>query len=172
MKKRAGLFITGVVLVALGVAAILWGLGNVRHGRASESWPTTEGIVIMSEIARTTSTSTGKTRKTTTNYRANVEYEYTVGGVDYKRDQISFGQFSTSSRSQAQLVVNRYRVGESVQVHYDPDKPEVSLLEPGVGFMTYLPAAVGGVFILLGVVFFLASRKQGATVPASDTAVR
>jgi hypothetical protein len=54
-----------------------------------------------------------------------VSYEYKVNGNNYSGDCVSFGSAPTASQQ------NQYKQGSSVSIFYKPNKPSVSVLEPG-----------------------------------------
>jgi hypothetical protein len=66
-------------------------------------------------------------------YSAKVVYNYQVGGQALVGDRRRFSDSSSSSARRAQEAANRYPVGAQVTVYYDPNNPEVCVLEPGAG---------------------------------------
>jgi len=61
------------------------------------------------------------------------------------------GPMSTSWRSPAEDIVDRYRSGAPCRVSYDPEDPTESCLEPGTKWFLYLSPAVGALFTGLGI---------------------
>ncbi len=112
----------GLFFVILGIAWIFW-------GKASTSWPTTEGIILESRVIESTTVSTTRRGHITSSitYTPHVVYRYRVAGKSYKSDRICFGALDESTWS----IVNRYPVGKKVKVHYNPKDPGDSVLEPG-----------------------------------------
>ncbi len=61
-------------------------------------------------------------------YKPFVEYEYTVNGVKYLGHRVGLsGDDSFSTESE---IIGKYRTGMDVSVHYDPQNPANSVLEP------------------------------------------
>jgi hypothetical protein len=56
--------------------------------------------------------------------QAQVVYEYVAGGQTYRGSRVKFG-----FTPQAKPTVTRYPAGCEVDVHYDPAKPQESVLE-------------------------------------------
>lgn len=83
-------------------------------------------------------------------YHAEVVYRYKVSGRAYSSDLVEFGEFDTEDPSDAQEIANRYPEGISVQVHYDPQSPDISVLETNVGGGSYIRLFLGLVFFGTG----------------------
>jgi len=144
-----------LIFVVAGIAVSIWGWNEMESAKASMGWPTTEGTVISSEVEKHRSTTgTGSKRRTSTTYEAEVLYEYAANGTTYSSTRVSFGG-SGGSSSQAREIVNRYPKGKMVSVHFDPEQPDVSVLEPGVSFGCYVPIGIGVVFTVVGICVFL-----------------
>ena len=108
-------------------------------------WPTTSGVIESSEVVRS------RDRDGDTLFGADVVYSYTVGDREYESGRIGFGKdFKSSNSSRAYETINRYPEGKEVTVSYDPNRPEVAVLEPGVSFGSYAPYIVGWIFLIVG----------------------
>jgi hypothetical protein len=131
-------WIFALLAVIGGVGAFLSGRDLLR-GRSSTSWPTTQGEVVYSSIEQhMDSDSDGGTSVT---YKAKVVYNYQVGGQALVGDRRRFLETSSNNARRAQEAINRYPVGAQVMVYFDPNNPQVSVLEPGAG--------VGGLIALV-----------------------
>ncbi|HQO58006.1 MAG TPA: DUF3592 domain-containing protein [Candidatus Omnitrophota bacterium] len=134
---------------AIGGGIVYLGFMSYVKSRASQSWPTAQGVVVSSEVAAHRSRSRKGHHRTT--YGAKVRYEYTVNGVQYSSDKISFGEYRTHNRGPAQATADRYPPQVEVVVYYNPDKPEEAVLEPGKRGGIVIIFIVGGVFGAVGV---------------------
>ena len=154
--------ILAIIITFVGVGVCIWGIGTLGKAKASSAWPTTGGKVITSKVEKhkKTSGSTRKRRRSTT-YKAQVLYEYTVDGIRYSSKKVSFGEYSSSNPTHARQIINRYPEGKNVKVYFNPDKPNVSVLEPGVSLWSYMPLGIGAVFIIVGVFKFLGPFIRG-----------
>ena len=155
----------GLLFVALGIAISVWGAVLLTRAKASVSWPSVEGKIIAASVKTQTATpSGGRTRATSRTYKANVSYEYSVGGTRYSSDKVSFGEYGDSDPEHARGIVGRYPAGKTVQVYYNPEKPDVAVLEPGASWSSYVPLGVGILFALAGVAVslggFVAKKRQ------------
>lgn len=131
-------WIFGLLAVVGGVGAFLSARDLVR-GRSSASWPTTLGEVVYASIEQhMDSDSDGSTSVT---YKAKVVYNYQVGGQALVGDRRRFSDSSSNNARRAQEAINRYPMGTQVTVYYDPNNPEICVLEPG--------ASVGGFIALV-----------------------
>ncbi|MCO5168285.1 MAG: DUF3592 domain-containing protein [Planctomycetes bacterium] len=119
----------GVLAAALGVMA--WGGHQARIAVSSAAWPTAEGVV----TANYTEESHGERASSQRVFR----YRYRVFDV----------QFTGSSyRSTGGAPDDRVREGDSIVVHYDPERPERSLVQPGLHWTNYALLGLAGLFVV------------------------
>lgn len=152
-KKASPLvvFIIGIIFIAVGgCIAFFFGKPILDKAKASESWPSTQGTVLSSEVVRSRD-SDGDTM-----YAADVVYSYSVNDQIYESSQIKIGPKSKSSSSSgAYKVRNKYPKGSTVTVYYDPNAPEEAALEAGVSFNSYIILMIGLVFFGVGCLIVL-----------------
>ncbi len=142
--------IIGGVLLLLGGALVVGSLFMVWKGLRTRGWAATWGRVTFSEMI----TEERKTSSMGPSHRAKVVYEYEVQGKPFTSDSVLL--VGTVSVRREQEIVNRYPVGRSVHVHYNPAKPEEALLEPGVTRSTFAAMGIGAGLFLVGLVLVLA----------------
>lgn len=148
-NKYEAILGTGMGLVFMTVASIFLiptGYKELKNAQDSLNWPTTDGVIILSEIKEDSNEEGSIT------YRANVRYEYTVGEKSYSSDQVSFGQYSSSDPEHAQSIVRRYKKGQKLSVHFNPSHPNESALEPGATWPSYMLLGMGAVFFGTGAI--------------------
>lgn len=147
-KKGCFPFLFLFALAAGG--AILFGLGfrQYQNARVSKSWPIVPGVVVVSELYEYDSDDT-------TVYDADVRYQYTVNDFSYTGDKVMFGGVGSSNPTSAIEIVNRYPVGQAVEVYYDPADPGTAVLEKGVHESVWLPIGIGAGVTLLSLVMAL-----------------
>ncbi len=148
-KSRGGLaavFVFGAIFATTGyLVAFHLGKPMLDEARASEQWPTADGLIESSEVVRS------RDSHGDTTFGANVVYRYTVGDREYQSSTISIGaDVRSSSSSRAYQTASRYPQGKKVTVAYDPEHPEVATLEPGTSFASYGPYGGGLVFLGVG----------------------
>ena len=72
---------------------------------------------------------TGRLR---TCYRPEIIYSYEIAGVRYTSDKASGStRMSSNVEAFARTMAEKYPAGMAVEVHYNPDNPAESVLQPG-----------------------------------------
>jgi hypothetical protein len=91
--------------------------------QAAQSWLTTRGQVVLSRVEVSGGDTTSVTPR--------VVYQYQVGAQTYQSETIRAGSqfFSVTSGRGAYDTVDRYPVGATVTVYYNPANPAESALE-------------------------------------------
>jgi len=157
LERKTGYFIAFLFLTVFGIVLAGFGIVLFQQTASAEKWPTTDGIIFHSTVD-------SYREHDSTMHKPLVQYKYTVNGVNYSSNRVRFGVISTSDGGYANEVVNRYPVGKTVKVYYNPDNPSEALLEPGITWIEYLPILFGLIFILIGIVFLFFVIKQGRGV--------
>ncbi len=140
------------IFMIIGLVLFYFGILGVIEAVGSYYWQTVPGKIIASNII-----SGGKTNSTV--YSAYIKYEYKVKDVIYSGNRISYGDYISVNQSRAKEIVDKYRVGTNVAIHYKINDPVVSILEPGVQLQTFfLPISAFAIFIL-GLFAFLANKR-------------
>ena len=143
----------GLVCLAIGYLMVRQGMEVVRLARESSSWPESEARVTYAKSEYHDGGSTGSSQ-----YEPVVHYRYTVNGVEYEGDTIFFGSKSYQNRSgkaRSQEVVSRYANYPLVPLRVNPQRPEQSVLEPGVTLRTYDSMGWALVFLIAGLALIL-----------------
>jgi hypothetical protein len=117
------ILLLGAVSFSTGTGLLAWGFVQIHRAHASARWPTTRGTVLASDI-KPWELRSGVT------YEPRVRYEYVILGARYESDTIEFSQRSFNELAEADQVVSAYPVRGHVDVHYDPDDPRQSCLQP------------------------------------------
>ncbi len=139
----------GLALFAFGLFLIKNGRDRRRIGRQSSHWPVAGGEILTAIVAKKSYPTSGIF------HVPRVRYSYAVGGRQYQGDVISPGieQFGLGSELQAHACIDRYPVGATVPVHYDPADPSVALLEARqIGGVRNIIG--GSIALVLGVCIF------------------
>ncbi len=147
----------GVFLLA-GVGLSCWGLVVLVNARASANWTAVSGVIVSSGLEHDVDAEMGES------WEPKVTYEYPAGGRQQVGTTLKFGDNSYDDQQEAQEILDRYPVGQGVQVYYDPDAPGRSVLEPGASARSYFVLVTGLGFILLvlvlgPVMFYFELRK-------------
>jgi len=154
----------GLVPIVMGLPLALWGLYGVQRGLRSYSWPTTTGVVTGSNVKAVSGGEDSSAR-----YRMEVLYEYDIDGETYVSKRYSFGgKPSRKTRSVAKdWLENNYPIGSDVTVHYNPDKPDETVLRTGGAWNAFVVSLGGIVFCGLGA--YLLVNPDPAIPPVVET---
>jgi hypothetical protein len=120
-----------LLLVLLGPCVLTLGILDLRNCMKSSKWPLTNGRILVSEVTQRESTDSDQRRYTV--YGSRIEFEYWVGQQRYVSDNIRAAHLWDSSSSRlAERLVGRYPRGREVNPGYDPQSPQLAVLEPGI----------------------------------------
>ena len=143
---RTAVFIVfaGLGLVMLGVGVREWFLQRRTLGAAIQ----VAAAITKSEVFSSRSADTDRRTlrdNSTTTYRPDVEFTYTVDGKEYRSDLLRPSIIVTSypSHEGAAEVLAPYPVGATVTAHVDPAHPERAFLDP-------TPTVAPIVFMIVG----------------------
>lgn len=173
-----GLFFAGVAMLARGV-------GNLKLGRESMSWPVVEGIMICSPLEPEDSTLLDQEhreeqRKASggASHSTGLVYEYDVQNRKRYGSVLRFGGLSLSNYKEDPEFIRRYAVRKQVKVAYSRDDPALSALEPGVFYDAYWIPAIGAFLFLSGLAIglfaipTLARIRVGSAAPEAPEWLR
>ncbi|MEK6222016.1 MAG: DUF3592 domain-containing protein, partial [Chloroflexota bacterium] len=122
--------------------------------KASESWPSTPGIVIASFIEEY------RDAEQVPSYNARVQYQYSVDSVNYSTYQVKFGIEKTyANQNGAGKALAVYPVGQAVTVYYDAADPSNAVLDRTTSQLTvwYI---IGGLMVLIGLFWFTSALRN------------
>ena len=118
-----------VVIMVLGLAVMIWGLGAVWEAFSSLTWDEAPGVVSRSYVA-----SSAVEREGSRLLRRNVPFvyvDYRVDGKRYTTRRLQIGDPGMGLHVLAEGLIEDYPKGEQVQVSYDPDDPSRAVIEAG-----------------------------------------
>lgn len=126
-----------LVVIPLAAAVVGWLLlRGFWIALASRRWPVTRGRVVSVEVQV-------KQAESDELYQPRVRYEYVVGGKSYVNDVIDLHSARWFYRQHvADERAAEYEPGREVLVRYNPRKPQVSLLKPGVSAASWVVAVL------------------------------
>lgn len=127
-----------------GVLAIIFGFRNRKKGTESQNWPSVKGTIISTEIIK--DTDTDEEGFTTTTYKPQIGYQYTLSENTYINNRMSFGGTrSYGSYTKAEQALSEYVLDNPVTVFYNPEDQSDSVLVQGT------KGTMG--LIILGIIF-------------------
>ncbi len=119
-------------IIASSYYLIIKPYGNVI---SSKNWSLQSAEVVKSEV-RSSESDDGTT------YSPNIIFKYNLGGRSYYSDQRSFFEYSSSGYSRSQQIVEKYPVGQKIQILVDPHQPINAVIEPTVPSLLFLFALI------------------------------
>lgn len=160
-----GFFIIGIFILIGGVFTGIAGF-QLKEYFDSGEWPAAEGNITQLSIDQDYDSDSGYT------YRANVEYVFTVNGLDYYGNRYQFGaDIWSSDRGRAEAIIDAYDVNDDVLVYYNPSDPNANVLLREVDWLLWLFLGVGVILLLVGFVIALSSAfgsVRGARKPKDE----
>ncbi|MGD8569916.1 MAG: DUF3592 domain-containing protein [Gammaproteobacteria bacterium] len=130
------------LFIAAGLLATLWGWLIIARARKTQQWPSVEGTIEESFMDNK-------------ELFPRISYSYAIDGQAYKRS-MEFPGDVTPSQEFARSYLEKYPLGSQVKVYYNPENPDVTTLEPGVGKGDWLVLAIGLGMLIFGVLLVLA----------------
>lgn len=120
------LFITFLFMMSFISFDIIKIYENFYLAEQSDRWEAKDGIIIYSDIKNAKIT---RGKKQYDGFEAVVIYEYEANNKKYKGNKIYFGYEPSIKHEPAQNILAKYPVGSYVNILYNPEKPELSVLE-------------------------------------------
>ena len=152
--------ITGILFIFVGIIATIYGSIVLKNASASSAWPSVQGEVTESKVEKKVKRVKRDGRfETKTTFLANVQYSYSVDGTPYSGGKVSFGDYG-GEQKHAREIVGRYPKGKAVDVYYDPEKPEMAVLEPGATRSSYLILGIGLVALIGGIAAYFGMGRS------------
>jgi hypothetical protein len=141
-----GAFILGGGHLLLG-----W-MSDSLHARAARHWVIHSGAIDASTLLWGKQSVSG----------ARIVYNYQAGGGHFRSAAVMFG---AESPADAVEMVERYRVGDPVEVYVDPGDPTQSVLEPRMGSASWLLPALGAALLSVGIAIGVFIEKHSRPDP-------
>jgi tetratricopeptide (TPR) repeat protein len=129
---RFGLFLVG--LFCLGYAGF-----ESYEGFFSTKWPSVQARIERATIKESTDKFGQR------HYEPSIMYSYSVNGKTYRGERIQFGGTTTSTTEEG--ILEPYKKAITV-AYYNPNKPDVACLKPGVNWLSFAVMAGIGVLCL------------------------
>lgn len=123
-----------VLPAAVGIYLFWTAARDLLRGFASRSWPTTEGSVTESSLKEEKYVRRGGETSMILTHRWHISYRYVVEGNEYASTHVYFGGLfhSYSWAWTVSNLLSRYPQDKRVTVYYNPGKPQLAVLEPGI----------------------------------------
>jgi hypothetical protein len=135
-----------LLFAGVGIWLILRSVRERKKVGESANWPSVTGVITDSSINKNISASEDDNIPS---YSPSISYSYQIGGKDYESKRLMFGAKQSGSYKSAAAVADRYPVGASTPVFYNPADPAEVVLERQSKSST--------VALILGIVFLTLS---------------
>lgn len=135
-------YIIIILLVILGgIVTSVWGIRVLKQSRIASAWPTVDGVVTESEP-----------ESEHDELLPHIRFEYRVNDQALS-NTIKFPPDTNPLPEFARSYIEKFPVGQNVQVYYNPENPSDSTLEPSLQgdwmiLAMGLLMAVGGVIAI------------------------
>ena len=144
----------GLILIAVGLAIIVWGWLRIRRrsaasAAAATSWQSVDGILHAAEIKEEIEYDSDN--DPVVHHAPQVAYAYEVGGRKFDGTKALFSRNRFDSEDQARAWLAAKAPGSSVKVWYDPADPARSSLELDHPAKSELIGYVVGGLVLAGI---------------------
>lgn len=133
-----GLFVIG------GIAVTYWGWTIIAKARKTAHWPHVQGEITKSSAASSEDDAFPE-----------ILYSYEVKGMQYQ-GEVEFPSGTSPSQQLTNYCLNQYPLHSQVAVYYDPQHPESSTLQAGLGKGDWMIFALGLITTVLGILWLLA----------------
>jgi hypothetical protein len=140
-----------VAFMALGVWLLASGIRFFGLTKLSRTWPTTVGTIKSSRVE------IGRDADSFKTYRARIVFNYSVCATSYTGKTVFFGDEVNLRQARAEELVKRFPVGAEVDVFYNPIRPDIGILVPGVhwGSCGWIIGGLGFIILPLWILLWI-----------------
>lgn len=118
---------------AIGICAICFFVFLLIRSLDSIKWNQTDGRILSSSVEKLGNT------KDTSGYTRKISYTYDVNNNTFISKRVFYGDSLYRMTSlNLKDTMKKYPKDKEIKVHYNPNKPNHSVLEPGVNSKIYL----------------------------------
>jgi hypothetical protein len=137
-----GFLLFFLLFLIIGVGLLGGALYNWRAARRTAKWPTVTGRVLDCTLEEDSSGDG-------TNYLVKLTYAYTVDGRQFEARELSVDYGGSGRRHCHELILTKLRSARTVQVHYDPARPEHAVLSTVVTRITVVLFLFGAIWTMM-----------------------
>lgn len=132
------------VLNLIGVLIVLRGLWEVYYGWRTSHWEKVPGQITSAVLEETVRKNNKNSRKL---YEVKANYHYDVCGRPYQGETIAPSYVATSNQQEHRDLLDWLNSASSLQVFYNSQNPEQSVLLPGIDRGMFATAMVGIIWL-------------------------
>ncbi len=150
----------GLIFAFLGLWCLAMGISMGIEGIKAQKWPRAKGRIIKSKVEELRTSSKIRIARLC----LSLDYLYMVGDKIFEGHRLNSGWRCFASENYIKEVLKRYPTGKVVEVYYNPKRPEISMLEPGLNWSVFLMSGFGLVTVSITYPFvkamFLRRRRS------------
>jgi hypothetical protein len=135
--KTEGLFVLAFFVTVL--PSIYFILVSIPRCICTSFYPTVEGTIMSGVVggSKLNNMEVGSDRDRGYVFTTLIKYTYFVNGKTYSSTKIKWHRVDSSNYNAHSKTVKRYPIGKKVKVFYNPTKPQLAVLEPGVSLESF-----------------------------------
>ncbi|MBA2113520.1 DUF3592 domain-containing protein [Bremerella alba] len=128
----------------IGLLIVGYGLRDLINAWRTTAWEKTSGRLTEATIEETVQKSSKAKRRV---FEVKATYDYDVGGRPFQGNNITQSYIATSERDEHESLLDALRCIPSLNVYYDPLRPEKSTLIPGIDGGAFSRLAMGTMWL-------------------------
>jgi len=136
------------IIIILAIVSFISGCYLYIKSKDSMNWSKTNGFILDTKLYKSVDGGASPI-----SYKAQIKYSYTVEEKEYISKRIYFGGFLLdSSPSRSKKLLKKYPKGTTVDIYYNPLKPQQSVLQKGVHLdviLTFITVFLFMIFMLI-----------------------
>jgi len=152
-----------MALFALAIPGMIAGaiVYKMQQVRRAADWPSAQGRIVRSTMRAVRHQRVEDATKV--GNVPDIEYVYSVGGVEYRGHRIGIGEIPAGS-PEAEAALERYKVGRTGPVFYNPDKPEEAVIERDPPAPAAVVYGIAAAVVLVGLVVVATFTQASAII--------
>ncbi len=152
-----------MALFAMAIPTAIAGLivYKMHEVHRASRWPSAQGRIVRSKT-RTVETKEANDSPSRGNL-PDIEYVFSVDGVEHRGKRIGIGEIKPDS-PEVEAALERYHVGRTGPVYYNPDKPEEAVLERDAPASPATMYAVAAGVMVVGLTVVVAFTRIGEII--------
>jgi hypothetical protein len=154
------------IVMSAGLLMALTGAVGAWRGMITQSWPTTEGTLVINALESSSETRTipmtdrlrGGIKDTVETETLSLSYRYAVDGVPFEGHKLEPWDFGLPGNAKMRSVA-ALGAGSKHPVSYDPQDPRRAYLKAGPSTTSMTLLAIGTVLLAVGFFFGRMQRR-------------
>ena len=134
-----------LILALVGIVMIGYAMATGVVAMRSKDWPVVNGRITQSAV-----TMDREMSRQLQSGRLGLQfaYSYEVDGEELTGSRVSFGNTAVLQKFTMHYILSRYQPDTVVPVYYAPNRPGLTVLEPGFKWTILIQAAIGLLLVI------------------------